>query len=89
LSVVLDSWFWPNSEHPDWGAQQVTTGLLSANGPCPVTKADIEEHFSHHGTGTIKEVKLMNGFGFIEYEDAMDAKDVVPGMFVPTIISTR
>lgn len=21
----------------------------------------------------------MNGFGFIEYEDAMDAKDVVPG----------
>ena len=23
----------------------------------------------------------MNGFGFIEYEDAMDARDVVPGMF--------
>lgn len=22
----------------------------------------------------------MNGFGFIEYEDAMDARDVVPGM---------
>jgi hypothetical protein len=22
----------------------------------------------------------MNGFGFIEYEDALDAKDVVPGM---------
>ena len=21
----------------------------------------------------------MNGFGFIEYEDAMDARDVVPG----------
>jgi len=23
----------------------------------------------------------MNGFGFIEYEDAMDARDVVPGRF--------
>lgn len=23
----------------------------------------------------------MNGFGFIEYKDAMDARDVVPGMF--------
>jgi hypothetical protein len=22
----------------------------------------------------------MNGFGFIEYEDEMDAKDIVPGM---------
>lgn len=25
----------------------------------------------------------MNGFGFIEYKDAMDARDVVPGMFLP------
>lgn len=23
----------------------------------------------------------MNGFGFIEYEDAMDARDVVPGNY--------
>jgi hypothetical protein len=23
----------------------------------------------------------MNGFGFIEYKDAMDARDVVPGKF--------
>ena len=23
----------------------------------------------------------MNGFGFIEYEDAMDARDVVPGTY--------
>ena len=23
---------------------------------------------------------MMNGFGFIEYEDALDAKDIVPGM---------
>lgn len=45
----------------------------------PVTKQDIEEHFSTHGTGKITEIKLMNGFGFIEYEDALDAKDVVPG----------
>lgn len=27
----------------------------------------------------------MNGFGFIEYKDAMDARDVVPGTyFTPT-----
>jgi hypothetical protein len=41
----------------------------------------VETHFAQHGNGTIKEVKLMNGFGFIEYEDEMDARDVVPGMF--------
>lgn len=36
-------------------------------------------HFKD-GTGNITEVKLMNGFGFIEYDDPMDARDVVPGM---------
>ena len=43
------------------------------------TKADVESHFNTHGTGEITEIKLMNGFGFIEYKDAMDARDVVPG----------
>lgn len=43
------------------------------------TKADVETHFASHGTGDITEIKLMNGFGFIEYKDAMDARDVVPG----------
>lgn len=47
------------------------------------TKNDIEQHFSAHGAGKITEIKLMNGFGFIEYEDAMDARDVVPGMLLP------
>lgn len=27
----------------------------------------------------------MNGFGFIEYKDAMDARDVVPGKLHTTI----
>lgn len=45
-----------------------------------VTKEDIQAHFKE-GTGNITEVKLMNGFGFIEYDDPMDARDVVPGMF--------
>jgi hypothetical protein len=45
----------------------------------PATKSDVEQHFAAHGTGKITEIKLMNGFGFIEYEDAMDARDVVPG----------
>ena len=43
------------------------------------TKADVENHFNTHGTGEITEIKLMNGFGFIEYKDALDARDVVPG----------
>lgn len=47
-----------------------------------VTKQDVEEHFSSHGSGKITEIKLMNGFGFIEYEDAMDARDVVPGKLI-------
>lgn len=25
----------------------------------------------------------MNGFGFIEYDDALDARDVVPGKLLP------
>ena len=48
------------------------------------TKADVEAHFNTHGTGEITEIKLMNGFGFIEYKDAMDARDVVPGMAAST-----
>jgi hypothetical protein len=28
----------------------------------------------------------MNGFGFIEYKDAMDARDVVPGMLLPAVL---
>lgn len=51
--------------------------------PPSVTKEDIMEHFKSHGAGTITEVKLMNGFGFIEYDDAMDARDVVPGNCSP------
>ena len=48
------------------------------------TKADVENHFNTHGTGEITEIKLMNGFGFIEYKDAMDARDVVPGAYFPS-----
>ncbi|CAL5870260.1 uncharacterized protein PFLUO_LOCUS4495 [Penicillium psychrofluorescens] len=55
-----------------------STRLYLGNLPRNVTKPDIEEHFSSHGSGKITEIKLMNGFGFIEYEDAMDARDVVP-----------
>ncbi|KFY13436.1 hypothetical protein V492_03274 [Pseudogymnoascus sp. VKM F-4246] len=58
-----------------------STRLYLGNLPRDATKADVEAHFATHGTGTIKEIKLMNGFGFIEYEDAMDARDVVPGNY--------
>jgi len=55
-----------------------STRLYLGNLPRQATKADVETHFAAHGTGKITEIKLMNGFGFIEYEDAMDARDVVP-----------
>ncbi|ERF69412.1 hypothetical protein EPUS_05957 [Endocarpon pusillum Z07020] len=55
-----------------------STRLYLGNLPRTATKQDIEEHFNREGTGKITEVKLMNGFGFIEYEDALDARDIVP-----------
>ncbi|KAK4128436.1 hypothetical protein N657DRAFT_607818 [Parathielavia appendiculata] len=55
-----------------------STRLYLGNLPRNATKADVEAHFATHGTGEITEIKLMNGFGFIEYKDAMDARDVVP-----------
>lgn len=58
---------------------RVRTQGLSPDSPPVATKADVEAHFATHGTGEIVEIKLMNGFGFIEYKDAMDARDVVPG----------
>ncbi|KAL9028739.1 MAG: hypothetical protein Q9196_002931, partial [Gyalolechia fulgens] len=58
-------------------AEVSSTRLYLGNLPRDVTKDDIQNHFKE-AAGTIAEVKLMNGFGFIEYEDAMDARDVVP-----------
>lgn len=47
--------------------------------PDVVTKAEIEDHFNSAGHGKIMEIKLMNGFGFLEFESGMDAREVVPG----------
>ena len=58
-----------------------STRLYHGNLSRKATKADVEGHFGTHGTGEITEIKIMNGFGFIEYKDAMDARDVVPGKF--------
>ncbi|ROT34917.1 hypothetical protein SODALDRAFT_394782 [Sodiomyces alkalinus F11] len=55
-----------------------STRLYLGNLPRTATKADIEAHFASHGTGEITEIKLMNGYAFIEYKDPMDARDVVP-----------
>ncbi|PSK44193.1 hypothetical protein B9Z65_173 [Elsinoe australis] len=54
------------------------TRLYLGNLPRNATKQDVANHFATHGTGEITEIKLMNGFGFVEYKDAMDARDVVP-----------
>jgi len=53
------------------------TRLYLGNLPRNATKADVEKHFSEH-PGKIREVKLMQGFGFLEFDDEMDAKEVVP-----------
>lgn len=39
----------------------------------------MEDFFREHGHGNIVEVKLMNGFGFIQYDNEDDPKDIVPG----------
>jgi RNA recognition motif-containing protein len=75
--------FWLDSQ-PSTAQQGVvvdaTVGIeCRTNSISKATKADVEAHFATHGTGEITEVKLMNGFGFIEYKDPMDARDVVPG----------
>ncbi|KAG8525965.1 uncharacterized protein KY384_000727 [Bacidia gigantensis] len=54
-----------------------STRLYLGNLPRDVTKEEITQHFQD-GPGTINEIKIMNGFGFLEYEDAADARDVVP-----------
>lgn len=64
-----------------------STRLYLGNLPRNATKAEVETHFQTHGTGEITEIKLMNGFGFIEYKDAMDARDVVPGKLKCTLYS--
>ncbi|KAE9581204.1 hypothetical protein CGMCC3_g2866 [Colletotrichum fructicola] len=66
-----------------------STRLYLGNLPRTATKADVEAHFATHGTGEITEIKLMNGFGFIEYKDAMDARDVVPGKYGSDFMGER
>ncbi|KAI7786056.1 pre-mrna splicing factor [Diaporthe eres] len=66
-----------------------STRLYLGNLPRNATKADVEAHFASHGTGDITEIKLMNGFGFIEYKDAMDARDVVPAFHGSTFMGER
>ncbi|KAF2718863.1 hypothetical protein K431DRAFT_340453 [Polychaeton citri CBS 116435] len=65
------------------------TRLYLGNLPRDATKADVENHFNTHGTGEITEIKLMNGFGFIEYKDAMDARDVVPAFHGSDFMGSR
>jgi RNA recognition motif-containing protein len=56
----------------------VFDGFSSLLTPFVARKQDIEDFFKEHG-GNIVEVKLMNGFGFIQYDSEADAKEVVPG----------
>ncbi|KAF2803326.1 uncharacterized protein BDZ99DRAFT_345707, partial [Mytilinidion resinicola] len=49
--------------------------LYLGNLPRDVTKHDVERHFQP--IGGIFEIRLMNGFGFIEYNHAIDARAAV------------
>lgn len=75
VSVLGSNLFLPSQVSSLRGHRTITDWVL----PIIATKADVENHFNSHGTGEITEIKLMNGFGFLEYKDAMDAQDVVPG----------
>ncbi|KAH6682393.1 pre-mRNA splicing factor [Plectosphaerella plurivora] len=66
-----------------------STRLYLGNLPRTATKADVESHFATHGTGEIVEIKIMNGFGFIEYKDPMDARDVVPAFHGSEFMNER
>ncbi|KAI6352195.1 hypothetical protein MCOR25_009497 [Pyricularia grisea] len=66
-----------------------STRLYLGNLPRSATKEDVSTHFSSHGTGKITEIKLMNGFGFIEYDDPLDARDVVPAFHGSTFMGER
>ena len=43
--------------------------------PRDARERDVEKLF--RGYGNIREIKLMNGFGFVEFRDHRDADDVV------------
>jgi len=65
-----------------------STRLYLGNLPRNATKQDVENHFASHG-GKINEIKLMNGFGFIEFEDELDARDIVPTFHGSTFMGER
>ncbi|KAI5283854.1 serine arginine-rich splicing factor [Ascosphaera aggregata] len=52
------------------------TRLYLGNLPRDVSRQELEDLFTDYGK--IVDTKIMNGFGFVEFEDPMDAKDVVP-----------
>ncbi|EPY51925.1 mRNA export factor Srp2 [Schizosaccharomyces cryophilus OY26] len=51
------------------------TRLFIGRIPPQATREDLEDFFK--GYGRILDCKVMNGFGFIELEDARDARDIV------------
>jgi RNA recognition motif-containing protein len=59
-------------------AEYSGTRLYLGNLPKDTRKQEIEDFFNESGHGTITEIKLMDGFGFIQYDNADDAKDIVP-----------
>lgn len=59
-------------------AEYSGTRLYLGNLPKETRKQEVEDFFNENGHGTITEVKLMDGFGFIQYESPDDAKDIVP-----------
>ncbi|KAI5800906.1 hypothetical protein FPQ18DRAFT_365508 [Pyronema domesticum] len=59
-------------------AEYSGTRLYLGNLPKDTRRQEVEDFFNENGHGTITEVKLMDGFGFIQYDSPDDAKDIVP-----------
>ncbi|KAF2493056.1 hypothetical protein BU16DRAFT_529281 [Lophium mytilinum] len=52
--------------------------LFIGNLPRDVTRNDVERLFQQ--IGELFEIRLMNGFGFVEYNNAVDARDAVAAL---------
>jgi hypothetical protein len=70
-------------KYQDKGEQGCRHQRSNADRFATARKQEVEAFFNEYGHGTITEVKLMDGFGFIQYDNPDDAKDIVPCQCTP------
>ncbi len=72
----------------EWAPVSALGHLLTYVPWTTVSKEDIQEHFKE-ASGKILDIKLMTGFGFIEYDNPIDTRDIVPGKLARMISNNR